>query len=622
MCGIAGLWYRDGRPVDESSLREMARALAHRGPDGEGRWTAGEIGLTYRRLAIIDPSPDGAQPMESRDGRFVLVFNGEIHNYLELRAELETQGTSFRGHSDTEVFLEAYRTWGEDCFAKFNGMWAAAIWDTTKRRLLLSRDHFGIKPLYWTMRGPRVAFASEIKALLEIAPEERLPDEDSVVSFLSGASPGAGSRTFFENIHAVLPATSLTITESGRSEEKRYWTLDPQPYAGHDDATEFRELLLDSVRLRMRSDVAVGACLSGGLDSSSIVRLALAEGAQALPCFVMRHRDPRYDESRFASDVAPAESIRWIDPGPEELLTTTARIVWHHDAPTPARGRYGQWQTFREAGRNVKVVIDGQGADELLGGYRRFLFPAFLDRVRRNGNRLGSARDLVRSSGGLKRATTAPLSPLFRRYSSRIRPSARLLRREVASRSPAVDKSAFPDSWLCPGVERPFSSHLNNALFGEFFHSGLPELLQAEDAMGMAHGVEARPAFLDRRLVELSFSLPSERKIDGTWRKLLLREAMDGVLPESVQWRRDKKGYALPIAPWLLSHDPNYEGLRELLLSPDSASREYLEPERLDGMLAKRRKRGRGSAYGDELIWRCLTLELWMRQFLGSESFG
>lgn len=624
MCGITGIWNRDDRPVDASRIEEMNRTLVHRGPDGEGVWTDGAIGFGHRRLEIIDPGPGGRQPMSTPDGEMWIVFNGEIHNFVELRAELESD-IAFRSSCDTEVLLQAYRRWGLDCFARFNGMWAVAIWDRREQRLVLSRDHFGIKPLFYSVRGSRIAFASEAKAILEAFPEEARPHRDQVVWFLSGASPDSGAETFFDNIHQVPQAGYLVFDASGRPHVGSYWRLDPSAKVAESEAEgALRTLLDDAVRLRLRSDVPVGACLSGGIDSSAIVRLAGPRLIEPMHCFTMRVREPGYDESEFASLAtggSDAYDHHWIEPHPDGMLQTIGRIVWHHDAPCATRGRFGKWHTFEEAGRHVKVVVDGQGADEMFAGYGHYYLPFLFDCMRFGGTDevpVGWPRELRRMTGGgsvgWRRLAARAVGPLVRPLSDAIWPSHRLIRREARDGCRPIPKHTMYSTWLCDDVEQPFDSHLDNALWGDFRFSSLPELLRAEDAMAMAHSVEARPAFLDPRLVELAFALPFHQKIRDGWRKSVLRRALEGVLPPKIQWRRDKKGYPMPIFRWLTRHRENYRELTELLLGPSAMALQFVERRPLRSFLTSLHRGKPGSLWERELLWRMTTLELWLRQ--------
>jgi asparagine synthase (glutamine-hydrolysing) len=352
MCGIAGIWHRDDRPADRSQLLAMTQALRHRGPDGAGHHLEGGIALGHRRLKVIDLSAGAAQPMWLPDRSVCVIYNGEIHNYIELAADLRAAGVRLRGASDTEVLLWAYALWGAECFERFNGMWAAAFWEPARRRLTLTRDRFGIKPLLVSVRGARVAFASEAKAIVAAFGEERRADRRLISDFVAGGSPDGDQSTFFENIHQVPPGHWLSIDRDAIAAH-RYWRFEPGTERPRADAADaFRALLEDAVRIRMRSDVPVGVSLSGGLDSSAIARLAVRMAQAPLECFSLRLEAKRIDESRFAALVANDAAhyrIHWVTPRAEGFLATLIALVWHHDAPMPIRGRYSQWHVLREA---------------------------------------------------------------------------------------------------------------------------------------------------------------------------------------------------------------------------------------------------------------------------------
>jgi asparagine synthase (glutamine-hydrolysing) len=620
MCGIAGIWNRTGEPVDRAVLERMGALLVHRGPDGDGVWVEGDVGLANRRLAIIDPTEAGAQPMGLPDRGLWLTYNGEIHNYVELRRELEAAGARFRTGSDTEVVLHAYARWGVDCFERFNGMWALALWDERDQELVLSRDRFAIKPLCYVADGGRVHFASEAKALLAAVPDARAPDRTEIAAFLVGRRTDRGERTFFERVKNVPPATSIVFTREGER-RVRYWRFQPGDETPRDDAEEqFRELLLDAVRLRRRSDVPVGACLSGGLDSSAIVRLLDDADGETTPCFCLRYDDhPGFDESRYAALAAEDRPVKihWVRPDPRDMVATIRRIVWHHDAPMPVRGRFPQWFVMEEAGRHVKVVLGGQGGDELLAGYDRFVTPYIVDRLglRRSASarpQAPLARELIALAEieGAPRFRTLARTParaLWRRYGAANRAAGRVRSREFAA--------AFPEPRDEP-KSFPYRSRLNNELWAEFTQEGLPELLHAEDALGMAFSVESRLPFVDHRLVEFCFSLPFSDKISHGWTKSLLRRALTAELPPEIRTRRRKLGFPAPVGTWL-SRPDNWEGVRELLLDPRCLERGIFDRRRLERALADFPE-ARRSGFRTDRVWRWLTLELWFRDFVDS----
>jgi asparagine synthase (glutamine-hydrolysing) len=614
MCGIAGIWHRDGKAVAPQSLDAMVNTLIHRGPDGAGVCIAGNIGFGHRRLKVIDLSEAAAQPIWLPDRSVCMVYNGEIHNYPELAAELRALGAQLRANNDTEVLLWAYRLWGEACFARLNGMWAAAFWQPVERRLLLSRDRFGIKPLLYSIRGARIAFASEAKALLAAFPEERRPDRVLVNDFVAGAVPDADEHTFFENLRSVLPGHLLCV-EQGRETARQYWDFQPGVEVSRPDAPDaLRALLTDAVAVRLRSDVPIGVMLSGGLDSSTVARLAAGQTRGPLQCFSLRYESARLDESHYASmvaDDAAQYQLHWITPSSEDLLATLGAIVWHHDAPTPIRGRFPQWHVLREASRHVTVVLGGQGADELLGGYDRFILPFALDRLdpRLAGkySRWGLIRDLIqlgRVSTGIHRVLPRlVLNALERRW----------------ARQKDVRQHRILGGWSAPGGARPYRSRLNNALWSELRGAGLPEVLHSEDALSMAFSLESRLPFLDHRIVEFCFSLACSDKIGEGWTKLLLRQATAGLLPEPVRWRRRKQGFPGDYAGWLAS-DSGLDAARQLLLDQVTLERGWIDSDWLKRRLGGQRHRAANWTRAHlAQVWRLLTLELWCRQFLDGD---
>ncbi|CAN5347958.1 asparagine synthase (glutamine-hydrolyzing) [soil metagenome] len=624
MCGIAGIWQRDGAPLPEDGLARMAHVLRHRGPDGRGEWSDGSIGFAHTRLIIVDQSEHSAQPMVSADGSKVLVYNGEVHNYKELRDELAARGAQFRSSGDTEVVLAAYERWGDEAFERFNGMWALAIWDMREKELVLSRDRFGIKPLYYSVRGDRIAFASEPKAILTAFPDEQRIDGEEVHAFLNGGWPDVGTHSFFANIRAVAPATQIRFSASGAGEVSTYWRFDPGAVdAGRSDTEEaFRALFADAVKLRMRSDVPVGAALSGGLDSSAVARFAVSAGG-VLDCFSLRYPGKPYDESGYASLVADSNQYRmhWVEPDPDAVMPLVRDIVWHHDAPVPIRGRLPQWAVMRAASRHVKVILEGQGGDELLAGYPHFDQPYLLDRLRaarwspaiirelrREAPRLnalrGDGRGLLRSIATRRLKSHLPRYPWLRF-------ETRAFERQFDRLHPLRKRSA----WSSPEVPRPFASHLNNALWLELRFGGMPEGLHAADAASMAFSIESRAPFLDHRLVEFCFALPFDEKIRDGWTKSLMRRALRADLPPAVVDRTRKLGFPAPYGEWL-SREPTFTALRDVLLSRPCLERGVLEPRALQRWFSRE---ARGQAFVRryvETAWRLLTLEVWFQAFI------
>ncbi|MFZ0429577.1 MAG: asparagine synthase (glutamine-hydrolyzing) [Acidobacteriota bacterium] len=626
MCGIAGIWNRDGGPVEEDLLVAMRRALEHRGPDSRGLLLQESLGIAHCRLSIMDPSANSDQPLSTPDGELVLSFNGEIHNYLEIRSDLEKLGSRFRSTGDTEVVLEAFRRWGPGCFSRFNGMWGLALWDRRRRRLVLSRDRFGLKPLFYSERGPRLAFASEIKGLLAAFPEEAEIDESELAAYLLGANPDSGIETFYRNIRAVPPATFLTATLDGLEPARNYWDFEPGTMGPPEHPEEsFRELLRDAVRLRLRSDTPVGACVSGGLDSSSVAMLSEELSNRPIHCFSLKFPDhPSIDESSYAAEVLSRSDrfiTHWVCPQPTGLVETMELIVRANDAPSPLRGRLGMWEIFRAAHRHVKVVLIGEGGDELLAGYRRFLVPYLIDLLRPgSGNGTGAAARATQLSALLPWFWPPRFNqlldltrPLLRRHRLYSRADETSLNRDFAplARSPSPER--FFHAFLRGDIPRPFASSLNNALWQEFRYCGIPELVRAEDALAMASSLETRAPFLDHRLVEFCFRLPPTEKVADGWTKSLLRRAMKGGLPERIRLRRQKVGLPTPYLSYF--QDPvSLRRLRELLLEGQAVRRGILDRRRLELELRRLVRPNRFSRQRLPALWRYACTEIWLGQ--------
>lgn len=611
MCGIAGIWYRNGQHVEHADLKSMADAIAHRGPNGEGFWQQANIGFCHRRLSILDVSERGTQPMSTPDGQLHLVFNGAIHNYLELRQELQTSGIVFITETDTEVALWAYRVWGKSCFERFNGMWAIALWDSVKQELVLVRDRFGIKPLYYSVRADRIAFASEAKAIISVFKQEREIQQQELAGFLRGKSPDTSDRTFFKNIFQTLPGHITTIRRDTIHVEK-YWLFEPGTETPRPDIEEeFLALLNDAVRLRLRSDVPVGAMVSGGLDSSSVALLAAAQSSQPIQTFSLRYDDPAWDESAYARMVLEKNTgllPHFFQPPNKPLLDTIRKVTWHHDAPCPSRGRYAAWHLMQETSRFVPVILTGEGCDEMLGGYGRFILDAMWDRWK-----LESApySQIMKELRDLAEVTGEPILHFFKdrfrqEFSSSALNTGNILTQDVASH--------FKREMI--RFDKPYRSHLNNALWHEFTVKGLPEILHAFDASTMAFGIEGRAPLLDHRIVELLFSLPFNEKIRDGWTKSLLRRSMKNILPEAVRLRRHKLGYPAPLNT--LFRIPEHAAeIRTCLLDGEGVRLGWFNRNVLERKLTTRLQPGRSN--NPEVLWRLLSTEFWLRDFIADK---
>ena len=618
VCGICGV-VALGRPAETETVAAMARELDHRGPDGAGAYDEPGVALGFRRLAIIDLSDAGAQPFASDDGALRLMHNGEIYNYLELRGELEAKGHRFRTATDTEVVVRAYEEWGERCLERFNGMWAMVLWDARRQRLFASRDRFGIKPFYYRYADGRLAFASELKAFRADSTPLRA-NPRAVRDYVQQAYLDHTEETFFDGIRRLPPAHALTLDANGLT-VRRYWSLEPHDPPQGDAADAFRELFLDSLRIHLRSDVPVGTCLSGGLDSSSIVvgvdHLLRTEAETARPVgerqqtFTAFFDVAGFDERPYAEAVVERTRTQahWVTFTDADLVDNVGAIVRAQDEPFGSTSMVAQWFVMREARRvGLTVMLDGQGGDEILAGYHGYYGPYFADLLVHG--RIGDLRREVRAYRSLHGTGTvetaarlaAPFVPARLRWRVRGRRGEATSLVHTALRglepTPEVNGSAFP------GRMRRLQ-HLI------LMRRGLPELLRYEDRNSMAHSLEARVPFLDYRLVELAFSIDAGALIDRGRTKAVLRRALSDLLPPSVRDRTDKLGFVTPEGRWL-------RGALGELAADAFASRSFAERSWVDAEAARRRldRHRRGEVEAGFELWRALNLELWARTFL------
>jgi asparagine synthase (glutamine-hydrolysing) len=555
--------------------------------------------------------------MRDPHDRFRLLHNGEIYNYVELRAELAARGHEFRTGTDTEVILAAYAEWGRDCVRRFNGMWAFVIWDRRRRELFCARDRFGIKPLYYRVDGRRLAFASELKAFKGERGPLR-PNASRVRDFLEHGLVDHTDETLFDGIQSVPAAHVLTFDEHG-VRSQRYWRLEPRD--GPPDAVEaFRETLFDSVRLRLRSDVSIGTSLSGGLDSSAIAcavdHFMRTEAEVALPVgerqqvFTAYFDEPNLDERRYADDVVAqtGAASHQISFSAEDLIGELPAIVEAQDEPFRSTSIAAQWFVMKEAKRSgIKVMLDGQGGDEVLGGYDGYFGFLFGDLMLRGDVRslLGEITayrrlrgvSYARAAGSLLRPFVP--EPLQWAARSRLRGGSALLHEELRSQPTEV-----------PTLANTFPDRFRRQLYLVLTRR-LPELLRYEDRNSMAHSIEARLPFLDYRLVELMFSLDSRYLLEGGRAKVILREAFADVLPQSVRQRTDKVGFGTPEARWL--RGPLGRFCAELFSSGACRNRGFVDAKAAETALRTIRDGGGRAGFP---LWRAAAVELWAQAFL------
>jgi asparagine synthase (glutamine-hydrolysing) len=637
MCGIAGILSLNGAAVDRERVERMTRSLAHRGPDGCGTFVEGQIGLGHRRLSIVDLQ-SGQQPMASEDGSLWIAFNGEVFNYVELRDDLRARGHRFRTQSDTEVILHLYQAHGEDCVRFLNGEWAFAIWDGQRRRLFLSRDRFGVRPLFYSVAGRTLVFGSEIKSLFlnpELPREVDVEALDQLFTFWAPLAP----RTLFKGVFEIRPGHSLVFSEGG-CREHRYWRL-PEPAAnidnGCDDQAEadrLLDLLVDATRIRMRADVPVGAYLSGGLDSTLTAAVA-TRFTSGLRTFSVTFDDPAFDERGYQQ-----EAVRHLGTAhdtchctEEDIARVFPDVIWHTERPvlrTAPAPLFLLSQRVRQQG--YKVVVTGEGADEMLGGYdifkeakiRRF-WSAFPNSTRRASllRRLYPYMKSVQAQPpaylrAFFRVTEDDCRSPFFSHLPRWELTARLkrfysgdLRKQLGGYDPIAELHAqLPDGYAKWG-DLARAEYLETALL-------LPGYILSSqgDRMGMAHGVEGRYPFLDHRVAELAASLPPRLKMKALNEKYLLKRAARGLVPPSIVARK-KQPYRAPDARCFVGANRETPDYVADMLSPRRLS-EYglFNPAAVERLVSKARG-GEGLGVKDNMsVVGILSTQLLVNQFI------
>ena len=560
MCGIAGIIQINSSPYSKEHLKKMTDALAHRGPDGEGLWQneGGNVLLGHRRLSIIDLSNAGNQPMHYLS-RYTIIHNGEIYNYIELKEDLQKKGYSFHSKTDTEVITAAYDCWQDECVDHFDGMFAFVIWDSTEKQLFAARDRFGEKPFFYHFDGKQLLFASEMKALWA-AGIERIPNQKMLFNFITIGytdNPAEPGETFFENIHK-LPAASVLkydLKENKLILEK-YWDIDPEEQQKKITDTEaleqFNHLLTTSIKRRLRSDVAIGTSLSGGLDSSSIVAMVASFGNSSLAAFTAAFPGFEKDETVFSKQVSDKfglqQSITNIIS--DEMMKDWEKLCYHQEEPFGSASIYAQYKVYELAKQhNVKVLLDGQGADETLAGYHKYYKwywqELFRNRKLFRSKELKAAKEMnITEKFGFKNVIAAYF-PGFATVTLENQYLLKAIRHEDLTKDfvKLQSKEAY--------YTTPDHFTLNGVLYFNTCTHGLEELLRYADRNSMAHGREVRLPFLSHELVEFIFSLPANFKIRNGWTKWILRETMKAKLPETISWRRDKVGFEPPQKNWM-----------------------------------------------------------------------
>ncbi len=612
MCGIAGIINLQG--VNPSHLHNMSRVLKHRGPDDEGfvllsqsspdQFFKGQdtinelaelpsiseqntnpsysVGLMHRRLSILDLSASGHQPMAYDNNRYTIVFNGEIYNYKELKSELTQKGHSFTSESDTEVILAAYKQWAEKCVEKFVGMWAFALFDQTKNQLFISRDRFGIKPLYYFKNDNSFVFASEIKALLQldfIKPEAHM---DSIFEYITFGATSDPSANLFKNINVLPPAHNITIDINAfQVTTQCYYDLKGTvsnyslPNTQNNQDT-FSQLLNTSIDLHLRSDVPIGSTLSGGLDSSTLVALAAGKmNGKTFKTYTAAYHEKDIDESDFAKKVISGHSnidSHFTYPDIQTYWQDIDKLIWHQDLPINSTSMFAQWEVMKLASQNhTKVLLDGQGADEILGGYYNFAGIFLIEKLKHLNIKsfLNERTELKHKfspniNNTLGRALYYYIPEFMQRQ---VRAKKRLGMGFIANKHQHELNSIHVPA-------RGGTSMKEQSLLSVSF--GLQDLLRYEDRNSMAFSIESRVPFLDHRLVEFSIALNNDWKIKNGWTKYILRKTAEPLLDKEVVWRKYKMGFLTPQKVWKSQAQKELDQFINDISIPDFLDKNYL----------------------------------------------
>jgi asparagine synthase (glutamine-hydrolysing) len=560
MCGIAGIIQSNPSTYNKEQLQKMTTALAHRGPDGEGLWQneAGNVLLGHRRLAIIDLSMAANQPLHYLN-RYTIIHNGEIYNYIEIKEELQKKGYQFLSQTDTEVIAAAYDCWKEECVDHFDGMFAFAIWDDTKKELFAARDRFGEKPFFYFFDGQNFLFASEMKALWA-AGVDKTPNQKMLFNYITIGyvdNPARPEETFYENIFK-LPASSVLKFSSiyFSYSVQQYWDIDTdiqdKKITDGEAIEKFNQLFSTSIKRRLRSDVAIGTSLSGGLDSSAIAAISHQLNCGGHTCFTAVFNDFEKDESAISKSVV--DKFKWQQfttaiTG-EGLLQDWDKLCYHQEEPFGSSSIYAQFKVFELAQKHhVKVLLDGQGADETLAGYHKYYKwywqELFRNRKLYRSKELTAAKELGITESFNYKNMIAAYFPAFASVVMERQYLLKAIRQEDLTKEFVQLQSK--EAYYTP----PEHFNLNGVLQYNTCTHGLEELLRYADKNSMAHGREVRLPFLSHELVEFIFSLPAHFKIHNGWTKWLLRESMKNKLPEAITWRRDKVGFEPPQKKWM-----------------------------------------------------------------------
>ena len=625
MCGICGIFFSDRDwHVTGDVLAGMNRRIVHRGPDDEGFFVEENVGLAMRRLSIIDVKT-GHQPLANENHDVWIVFNGEIYNHAELRADLEAKGHRYRSRSDTETIVHLYEEYGRDCVKYLRGMFAFAIWDRRKRVLFAARDRFGIKPFYYRWDGKALLFGSEIKTILAYPGVTAEFNRSTLAEYLAFGYI-TGPETMFAGIRKLMPGHTMQLSEGGEPKIERYWDLttevDREARPREYYVKTYRDLLESAVKSHLMSDVPLGMFLSGGLDSSAVAALATKIRGDQIKTFAVGYGEEAFSELRYAREVAAhiQSDHHEVRLTREEFFENLPRLIWHEDEPIVWPSSVSLYAVARLARQHVTVVLTGEGSDETLGGYTRYawtLLNARMDRTYRALTTQGM-RQLVR-----KAVHASPLSAALHRklehtflvrdgnswpsfyYDNFFSAFAAIEQAKLLTPT-ALAEAGDAYAGSMAAWDRSHGDLLHRLLYADI-NSYLIELLMKQDQMSMAASVESRVPFLDHELVEFTASIPAKYSIQGMAGKFILKQAVEDLLPRSIVYR-EKMGFPTPWEYWLAGSQ--LDDLERMLLEPRTSERGLFRAETVEQLFAEHRNKVRD--HGNR-IWRLINLEVWQR---------
>lgn len=627
MCGIAGYIDKSNKHKTSKALvKRMTDKMIHRGPDAEGQWTDEHVALGHRRLSIIDLDAQSNQPMLSHDGKYVITFNGEIYNYIEIKKELSKKGAVFSTNSDTEVIIEAYREYGVDCINQFNGMWAFALYDIEEQKIVISRDRFGIKPVYTVDNDEVFIFASEIKAIIAAFPEENIPNETCIYRYLSSSvNEDTDEMCFYKNVKVFPPAHYMIYDLKEHTKEYvRYWNVDEQLFfdkwiKGKNPVKTFKKLFESAVGLRLRADVEVGACLSGGLDSSAIVGCASKKYGKQMHTFSSTYTDKECNEEPYIRKVNEKWNTipHYIKPDDYENNFTKyiEDLTYHHDQPSNGASLYSQYMVMKGVQGNVKVVLDGQGADELFAGYIPYYSYYISDLMSKNT--FWSKCKAIKMLTVVKKewpdiigaVSTDTIVSLVGLKNSFLFQNEDKIKDLKVKRSAQLFTNEFVDKVHDKPQEKEIqcSSRLNTRLCNDVLNKSIPSLLHNEDGNSMTFSIESRVPFLDYRIVEFAIALDGKYKIRNQWTKWIIRKACKEYLPAEVARRKNKMGFPAPFARWLREGSSKEEIAKVIY---EFGNRNIVPKETIDQFY---KAHVNMEADFSDILFRFYSVELWIR---------